>query len=82
MKKNDQFITTVEKAKLLYSDFVQAVSREEKEVFLEILETYIDDLNDSRVSLVYFKVCDSSESEKEMYIEILGDLLERMSENL
>lgn len=79
-KNNDNFISSVKKAYLLYSDYTMATDPDDKEAFLEILSTYIYGLNDHKTTLMYFKICDSSEDEKETYTEILGDILSNLAE--
>lgn len=79
-KNNDNFISSVKKAYLLYSDYTMATEPNDKEALLEILSTYIYGLNDHKVILMYSKICDSSEDEKETYTEILGDILSNLAE--
>lgn len=78
---NQVFISSVKKACLLYSDYTMATDPADKDALLELLATYIYKLDNHKAILIYSKVCDSSETEKEVYVEILGDLLSNISAN-
>lgn len=78
-KVSANFISNVRIAKYLYFDYVQTDDPEEKETFLALLGIYIADLGDKRATLIYSKVCDCGEAEKEAYIEILGDTLDNIA---
>ena len=77
--KNNETIYTLKKACLIFSDYTMATDPTDKDALLEILSDYIYALDDPKAILIYSKICDSDESEREMYIEILGDILENMS---
>lgn len=79
---NQDFISSAKKAYLLYSDYTMATDPEDKDALLELLATYIYELDNHKAILMYSKVCDSSENEKEIYVEILGDLLMNISANV
>ena len=76
---NQDFISNAKKAYLLYSDYTMATESTDKDALLELLGTYIYDLENHKAVLMYSKVCDSSENEREIYVEILGDLLANIS---
>ena len=74
-KTNDNLIGNVLKADLLLSDYTLVTDPEEKDFLLELLGRYIYDLEDKKVILMYSKICDSDEKEKDIYVEILMDLI-------
>lgn len=77
--KNIETINTTKKAFLLYTDYTMENNPVDKDALLELLGDYIYKLEDPRATIMYAKICDSSEEDKELYIEILGDILENMS---
>ena len=82
MKTNETFITNAKKSYLLYSDYTMSTDPVEKETFLEMLSTYIYALDNPKATLMYQKVCDSFEEEKELYISLLGDVLGQINEEV
>ena len=66
---------SIEKASLLISDYTLTDSIEEKDSFLYLAGKYIQDIGNPEITLMYYKVCDSDIHEKEIYLEILIDLL-------
>jgi len=72
---------SLKKADLLISDYIQATDPREKDIFLSVAGTYIREIEDPEIELVYYRVCEAPDpDEKELYLEILGDLLlDRMS---
>lgn len=74
-KHDDNFITNVLKTDLLLLDYVQVTGPKEKDAILEIMARYVYDLEDKKVILMYSKICDSDEKEKDIYVEILMDLI-------
>ena len=74
-KHDDNFITNVLKTDLLLLDYVQVTGPKEKDAILEIMARYVYDLEDKKVILMYSKICDSDEREKDIYVEILMDLI-------
>ena len=80
MKNNEANLrATVKKAYLIFTDYTMATEPEDRDALLEILATYIYDLGDPRAILMYSKVCDSDDNDRETYVEILGDILISMS---
>lgn len=73
-KHDDNFISATLKTDLLLSDYTQTEDPREKDSILEIMSRYIHDM-DSKVSMMYSKICDSNEKDKEIYAEILMDLI-------
>lgn len=71
----DAIISNILKSDLLLSDYTLTTDPNEKEIFLELLHKYLELLNNSTLNLLYFKICDSSKEEKDIYIEILIDTL-------
>ena len=75
---NADFKATVKKAHLIYTDYTMTSNHGEKDALLELLSMYIYKLNNLKMEIIYHSVCQCDESEKESYIEILGDILEEM----
>ena len=69
---------SLEKAYLLYTDYAMSSDPTDKEALLELLSSYIYEINDHKAILMYSKICDSSDSERETYSEILCDILTTM----
>ena len=78
----DTFVGNVKKAHLLYSDYTMTADPTEKETFLEMLGTYIYALSNPKATLTYHKICDCCERDKDLYTEILGDVLAQISEEV
>ena len=78
----DDIISNVLKASLLLSDYTMAEEPEEKDALLTLIRDYLDALKDSKLSLIYDKICLSDGQEKELYIEILTDLLLKLETSL
>lgn len=74
-KHDDNFISNVLKTDLLLLDYAQATDPKDKDAILEIVARYIYALKDKKVILMYSKICDSDEKEKDIYVEILMDLI-------
>ena len=81
-QNKDTFISNSKKAYLLYSDYTMATDSTEKETLLEMLATYVYALDDPKAILMYSKICDSNEMDKDVYTEILGDVLTRINEEV
>ena len=81
-QNKDTFISNSKKAYLLYSDYTMATDSTEKEILLEMLAIYIYALDDPKATLMYSKICDSSEMDKGVYTEILGDVLIQINEEV
>lgn len=64
--------SNISKLELLLCDYAQAADSE-KDMILEIMEPYI--YIDEKVIWLYSKICDSGENEKDLYVELLMDLL-------
>lgn len=76
VKNIDEILSATIKANLILSDYTLATDKEEKNIYLNLLERYIMALDDPTITLYYTKVVDSVDNkEKEIYIEILMDLL-------
>ena len=68
---------TLKKATLLISDYTQATDTEEKDIFLSVAGNYIREIQDPEIELIYYRVCEAPDpNEKELYLEILIDLLD------
>ena len=66
----------LKKADLLISDYTQATNAQEKDLFLSVAGNYIREIHDPEIELIYYRVCEAPDSqEKELYLEILVDLL-------
>ena len=78
----DKYIANLLKADLLLSDYVMTDNIKEKESILELLLGYISNINNDSAVFVFNKICDSSESEKEIYIEILTDILSSLKSDI
>lgn len=81
-KTRDNLISNVLKADLLLSDYTLVTDPEDKEVTLELLGRYIYDMDDNKAVYLYSKICDSSQEEKDLYVEILMDYLEKCKSNI
>ena len=67
----------LKKADLLISDYTQATDTQEKDLFLSVAGNYIREIQDPEIELIYYRVCGASDpEEKELYLEILVDLLD------
>ena len=67
----------LKKADLLISDYTQATDAQEKDLFLSVAGNYIREIHDPEIELIYYRVCEASDpEEKELYLEILVDLLD------
>ena len=67
----------LKKADLLISDYTQATDTQEKDLFLSVAGNYIREIQDPEIELIYYRVCGASDPvEKELYLEILVDLLD------
>ena len=75
---NDELIGNVLKVERLISDYTLTENPKEKEIFFELSGNYIYNLSRPDITLIYQKICDSSENEKDLYIEILIDLIENL----
>ena len=78
----DDIISNVLKASLLLSDYTMAEEPEEKDTLLTLIREYLDALEDSKISLIFDKICLSDGKEKDLYIEILTDLLTKLETSL
>lgn len=81
-KTHDDLISNVLKADLLLSDYTLVTDPEDKETTLELLGRYIYDMDDHNAVYLYSKICDSCHEEKDLYIEILMDHLQKSKSNL
>ncbi len=81
-KTRDNLIGNVLKVDLLLSDYTLVTDSEDKEVTLELLGRYIYDMDDNKAVYLYSKICDSSQEEKDLYVEILMDYLEKCKSNI
>lgn len=75
MKIDDNYISNVLKAELLLTDYTFMTSLTDKNLILEIMSRYIYNLQDNKLDFIYAKICDSMEEERELYVEMLGDLI-------
>lgn len=67
----------LKKVGLLISDYTQATDAEEKDLFLSVAGNYIREIQDPEIELIYYRVCEAPDpKEKELYLEILVDLLD------
>jgi len=67
----------LKKAEILISDYTQATDTQEKDLFLSIAGNYIREIQDPEIELIYYRVCEAPDpGEKELYLEILIDLLD------
>lgn len=76
-KTRDNLIGNVLKANLLLSDYTLVTDPEDKETTLGLLGRYIYDMGDNNAVYLYSKICDSCPEEKDLYVEILMDHLEK-----
>ena len=81
-KTRDNLISNVLKADLLLSDYTLVTDPEDKETTLELLGRYIYDMDDNNAVYLYSKICDSCQEEKDLYVEILTDYLQKSKSNL
>ena len=66
----------LKKADLLISDYTLATDTQEKDLFLSVAGNYIREIQDPEIELIYYRVCEAPDpEEKELYLEILVDLL-------
>lgn len=72
MKTRDDIISNVLKIDLLLSDYAQATESQEQKSILDTMCRYTDGLQDTRVSIMFRKLC---ESKNDIYVEILSDLM-------
>jgi len=73
---------TLQKVRLLISDYTQATDNQDKDLFLSISGNYIHEIRDPEIELMYYRLCESADlAEKELYTEILIDLLENRGGN-
>lgn len=79
---NDELIGSVLKTERLISDYTLTENNKEKDIFLELTGNYIYKLSRPDMELIYQKICDSSEEEKDLYIEILFDLIDALKSEL
>ena len=67
----------LKKVGLLISDYTQATDTQEKDLFLSVAGNYIREIQDPEIELIYYRVCEAPDpKEKELYLEILVDLLD------
>ena len=67
----------LKKVGLLISDYTQATDAREKDLFLSVAGNYIREIQDPEIELIYYRVCEAPDpKEKELYLEILVDLLD------
>jgi len=67
----------LKKAEILISDYTQATDTQEKDLFLSIAGNYIREIQDPEIELIYYRLCEAPDpKEKELYLEILVDLLD------
>lgn len=67
----------LKKVGLLISDYTQATDTQEKDLFLSVAGNYIREIQDPEIELIYYSVCEAPDpEEKELYLEILVDLLD------
>lgn len=67
----------LKKAGLLISDYTQTTDPQEKDLFLSVAGNYIREIQDPEIELIYYRVCEAPDpKEKELYLEILVDLLD------
>ena len=67
----------LKKADLLISDYAQATDAQEKDHFLSVAGNYIREMQDPEIELIYYRICEAPDpGEKELYLEILVDLLD------
>ena len=67
----------LKKVGLLISDYTQATDTQEKDLFLSVAGNYIREIQDPEIELIYYRVCEAHDlEEKELYLEILVDLLD------
>jgi hypothetical protein len=67
----------LKKAGLLISDYTQTTDTQEKDLFLSVAGNYIREIQDPEIELIYYRVCEAPDpKEKELYLEILVDLLD------
>ena len=67
----------LKKTDLLISDYTQATDAQEKDLFLAVAGNYIREIQDPEIELIYYRVCEAPDpKEKELYLEILVDLLD------
>lgn len=67
----------LKKAELLISDYIQTSDEKEKDLFLSVAGKYILEIQDPEIELIYYCVCGATDpKEKELYLEILVDLLD------
>ena len=67
----------LKKAGLLISDYTQTTDTQEKDLYLSVAGNYIREIQDPEIELIYYRVCEAPDSkEKELYLEILIDLLD------
>lgn len=67
----------LKKAELLISDYIQTSDEKEKDLFLSVAGKYIREAQDPEIELIYYRVCEAPDpKEKELYLEILVDLLD------
>lgn len=67
----------LKKAELLISDYIQTSDEKEKDLFLSVAGNYIREIQDPEIELIYYRVCEAPDpGEKELYLEILVDLLD------
>ena len=78
----DDIISNVLKAKLLLSDYTMTDNAEDKDTFLTLIREYLDALEDPKISLVFDRICLSDGREKDLYTEILTDLLSKLETSL
>ena len=81
-KTRDNLISNVLKADLLLSDYTLVTNPEDKDTTLELLGRYIYVMDDHKAVYLYSKICDSCQEEKDLYIEILIDHLQKNKSNL
>ena len=67
----------LKKAEILISDYTQATHAQEKDLFLSVAGNYIREIQDPEIELIYYRVCEAPDpEEKELYLEILVDLID------
>ncbi|MBQ0000820.1 MAG: hypothetical protein KBT01_04685 [Clostridiales bacterium] len=71
---------TISKASLVLSDYTLATDPEDRKAFLSILDRYIVSIEDLRVKNIFERMTTTKDdTERDLYIEILGELLEDLN---
>ena len=63
------------KADLILSDYTLLTDAEEKRILLNLLDRYIGEIDDPKISLIFNRMTTTENAnEKDLYIEILTDI--------